>query len=115
MRVLCCGSRDFKNVRMVVDRLYKLPKDSTIIEGDAPGADRLCRLTALQIGLNVESYPAEWDKHGKRAGMYRNTDMLYKDIDLVLAFRSRLNSRGTNDTLYKAKMMGIPAEIFDDF
>lgn len=113
-RILCCGSRTFSNVQMVVDVLSLQPLDTVIIEGEARGTDTICKLVGQELGFKVEKYPAIWDR-GKKAGMDRNSKMLEKNIDKVIAFRDKRESPGTNDTIFKASVLGIPCEVYDDF
>ena len=115
MRVLCTGSRDWTNIDLVVEVLSELPPDTTIIHGGAPGLDTVVDVAARELGFKVEVYRADW-KNGKREGLLRNSQMLYEGKpDLVLGFRTKLNSRGTNDMLMKAGQAGIPHRIYDDF
>jgi len=115
MRVLCTGSRDFKNVDMVIDALLELPADSVIIHGGAKGLDKIVDIIARYLGFKVEVYKAEW-KGDKREGLYRNSQMLHEGKpEYGLGFRSKLNSKGTNDMLMKMGQAGIPHKIYNDF
>ena len=101
---------------MVIDRLQKLPAKAIIIEGGAKGADELCRIIGKELGFEVKTYPADWNRWGKSAGHIRNKEMLYTEKpDLVIAFRSKRNSRGTNHMIKIATNVNVPCEIYDDF
>lgn len=115
MNILFTGSRDFTNVRMVIDVLLQYdPSTDIIIHGGAKGLDTIVHKVATKLGFNVTSYPADWDS--PRAGLQRNSQMLHEaKPDMVEGFRSKLNSRGTNDMLMKAGKAGIPHRIHDDF
>lgn len=106
VRVLVSGSRDWKDVKTVARVLSKLPKDTVIIHGDAPGLDTIAGTVAKNMGLTVEAYPADWSI-GRRGGLLRNSEMLTKDIDFVIAFRTKMNSKGTNDCIFKATVRGL--------
>ncbi len=111
MRILVCGSRDFEPVSKIVTRVAQLPTDTTVIHGDARGADRIAANVADSLGLGVEAYPADWKRHGRRAGIERNLLMLDgADPDRVLAFWDG-KSRGTAHTIREAQRRGIPVEI----
>lgn len=97
MRVLVCGGRnynDYEMVRKVLDAvdnvdLYHPGGDiiDTVISGHARGADTLGEEYAKANGIDIEVYPAQWNKYGKRAGYLRNTQMLEEGKpDLVVAF-----------------------------
>lgn len=116
MRILVSGSRDWKNVDLVVEVLMSLPSDTVIIHGDAQGLDTTAAIVATVLGMTVESYPADWSTGDAREGLYRNSQMLHEaKPDKVIGFRSKLNSRGTNDMLMKAGKAGIPHDIYDDW
>jgi hypothetical protein len=110
--VLVCGSRNWKAYGKVKERLALLPKDCTIIEGGAPGADLIARLAAMELGLDVVEVPANWTRYGKAAGPIRNDRMLKFKPHLVIAFHENIDaSRGTKDTVTKARNLGIPTEV----
>lgn len=112
MRVLVCGSRFWKDYAKIKARLLLLPKDCTIIEGGASGADLMARAVALEIGLDVVEVPANWTRYNKAAGPIRNDRMLKFKPHLVIAFHEDIDSsRGTKDTVTKARNIGIPVEI----
>jgi len=106
MRILVCGGREWQDGAWITKALAQHDKDTVVIEGDARGADRLAGLAADQLGFAKEVYPADWTKHGKRAGYLRNTQMLVEGKpDLVYAFHSNIaTSKGT------AMMVRIAAE-----
>jgi len=115
VRVLVCGSRDWTSASTIRGRLKKLPKDVTIIEGGARGADSVAREVARNLGLDVITVWANWEKYGKKAGPIRNgrmLDMLDPNEDMVIAFHPDLSfSRGTVDTVTRAEKRGIKVEV----
>ena len=112
MRVLVCGSRNWNDYVPIFDRVAKLPKDATIIEGGASGADEWASVAARKYKLKHERFPANWKEYGRSAGPIRNQQMLESGIDLVLAFRKN-NSRGTTDMIDRAAKASVPIEIVD--
>ena len=112
MRVLVCGSRHFhdkKRMKEVLDN-YDI---TTIIEGEARGADTLARLYAERYGIPCLPFPAQWGKHGKAAGPIRNREMLLSGKpELVIAFRGP-NSRGTQNMINQARKARIPVIVED--
>lgn len=110
MKVLVCGSRHFNDKELLHSVLDKI-NITTIIQGEARGADTMGREYAEERRLNCLSFPAEWDKHGKRAGPIRNYQMLKEGKpDLVVAFLAP-NSRGTKHMIEIAQKAGVPVEI----
>lgn len=114
MKVLVCGSRDFENpflVAIAIDtRMAELPAKSTVIHGNARGADRIAAEAAERHGHTVRPFRADWKKFGKSAGVIRNIEMLAQGPELVIAFWDG-QSRGTKHTIDTARARGIPVEV----
>lgn len=114
MLVLCCGSRNWTEWFKIKKMLYRLSLSLgrfTVLHGGAQGADSNCGQMARILGLDVEVMRPDWLKYGKRAGMLRNTAMLERRPDYVIAFWDGV-SRGTLDTIQKAvNVYRIPTMI----
>jgi YspA, cpYpsA-related SLOG family len=88
-----------------------LPADTTIIEGEARGADRMAREIAYALAFKVDPYPADWERYGKAAGPIRNGELAAAGADLLLYAHDDLeHSRGTADMVRRARAVGIPVE-----
>jgi hypothetical protein len=108
VKILVCGDRNWKETDTIFNWLAKFHKSSTIIHGNARGADTIGGKIAEKLGMLVLPYPANWEKYGKAAGPIRNQQMLDSKPDLVLAFHSDLkNSKGTKDMVQRALMDNI--------
>ena len=109
MRVLVCGGRNYDDVQAVYRELNSLREEHgplTIIQGGAPGADKLARAWAfLQRKVSLIHVPADWETHGKAAGPIRNEKLLKENPDLVLAFPG---GRGTAHMVKIAEAAGVP-------
>jgi hypothetical protein len=107
MRILVCGGRDFNNDALLNETLNQHKCDDlTIIEGGAKGADLGALHWARHNAVPVETYRADWDKYGKRAGYIRNVQMLNEGKpDLVIAFPG---GKGTQMMIMLAKSAGVP-------
>jgi hypothetical protein len=118
MKVLICGDRNWSNIERVVDKLMELQDRgyTTLIEGEANGADRIAKEAAKVLGFTIEAYPADWQKYGKAAGPIRNRQMLVEGKpDLVVAFHGDLeNSRGTKNMVNQAIRANIDVRIITD-
>ena len=114
MKVLVCGSRKVSDPdatrNAIAARLGSLPKDVTILHGGANGVDMWADAIAWAMGLPATVMPADWETHGRSAGILRNNDMLDLEPDLVLAFWDG-SSRGTKHTIDEARRRGIPVEV----
>lgn len=86
-----------------------LPENGTfIIQGGAKGADAAAHDWAVVNWVPQDEYPADWKKHGRRAGFLRNLEMLEKGKpDLVVAFPG---GRGTSMMIELAKNAGVPVK-----
>lgn len=105
MRLLVCGSRDYANGQRVYDEIAAR-KPSVVIHGAYRGADTLADEAADRLGIERLPFPADWTKHGKKAGPLRNQRMLDEGKpDLVLAFPGHT---GTADMKCRARENNIP-------
>jgi hypothetical protein len=109
-RVLVCGSRTWTDGARIGRRLAQLPPGVVIVTGGSVGADHLAAREAHALGLKVELHPADWIKHGSRAGFIRNVAMLDSGVQLVLAFWDG-QSPGTKHTIREAGRRSIPVEV----
>lgn len=112
MRVIVCGSRTWWDTDKVYRVLNQLDRNGlTVIHGGARGADSIAGFWASMNEVTCEEYPARWDKHGRSAGPIRNREMIDLGADLVIAFRSDGESRGTDDMVRESRKRGIPVEV----
>jgi hypothetical protein len=107
-RIIVSGSRDWDNQDPVLAYLESLPEGSTVIEGGAPGLDRLVRNDILRFGLplHVVTYWANWNWLGKAAGGDRNQRMVDDGADEAAVFPLP-QSRGTHDLARRAESADI--------
>lgn len=109
MRLLVFGGRDFSEWQSAfscLDRIHAKHAVSVVIEGGARGADRTGREWARARGVRVETFPADWKSHGKRAGFLRNQQMLDEgNPDAAIGFPG---GRGTADMAARCSAAGIP-------
>lgn len=116
-RLLICGSRTWTD-RAAIDQQIRLTRDEleVVIEGEAPGADRLARDVAKAYGVPVLPFPADWKAHGRRAGILRNLAMLREGRPTeVIAFTDDFaNPRsGTRHMCWIAVEAGVPVTLVE--
>jgi hypothetical protein len=112
MKIAVIGSRTFTDVeRMntVLSAVARKHPNFEIISGAAKGADRLAALWGHERGHRVVEFPADWEKHGKRAGFIRNADII-NAADAVVAFWDG-ESRGTLHSIGLAEDAGKPLKL----
>lgn len=109
MRILICGDRDFADAERVFHYIRILPKDTTIIEGEAPGADTLAGAFGKFFRLNVLPFPADWKRYGRAAGPIRNQQQLDEGKPhIIVAFHDNIwESKGTKDMLNRGLKDGV--------
>ena len=100
MKVAVIGSRGFDNYELVKTALSPL-KITLLVSGGAKGADSLGERYAKENNIETLIFKPDWEKHGKAAGMIRNTDIV-KNSDIVVAFWDG-ESKGTLDSIRKAE------------
>ena len=99
------GSTDFvdqpylNNLMGHYTSTYGMP--SLVVSGGAKGVDTLARNWARWNGVAVKEFRPDWSKHGRAAGVLRNSDII-NEADRVIAIHVN-NSRGTADSIKKAK------------
>lgn len=112
MKVVIAGGRDFNDfglVKEVVDAFHKETQITSVLCGEARGADTLGKSWADFNDVLVDSYPADWNLRGKSAGFYRNQRMA-EDCDSVIVFWDGL-SHGTAHMINSAKKLGKPVKV----
>ena len=76
---LVVGSRSFQNYDFLKAKLNHLLQNQgdeiVIVSGGAKGADNLAERYAREYGLPLKVFPADWEKHGRKAGFLRNEEM----------------------------------------
>lgn len=78
MKVIIAGSREFDDFEAMLGFMSVLPTEwdiTEVVSGGARGADRLGESFAHLYNKSVKVFPADWDKHGKSAGILRNREM----------------------------------------
>lgn len=110
MRVVVCGSRNITDKAWVAEAIAMSGfKITTLISGGARGVDQIAEEIARENGWAIEQYLPDWDRHGKKAGILRNADMV-NVADAVIALWDG-TSRGTKSSIDFADRKGIPCYV----
>jgi YspA, cpYpsA-related SLOG family len=109
--ILVCGSRDFRNVSLVVAVVREFDPETIVVAGGARGPDIIAAKIAWERGLHVAEVRALWERYGKRAGPLRNRAMLRLKPTHVVAFWDG-SSSGTRDMISLANAADIPVSIY---
>jgi len=97
--VAVVGSRDLPaECRVLVHNFIALlPHNAVVISGGARGVDSWAAESAIARGLRVVVYPADWKKHGQRAGFIRNTQIVEDCTELVAFWDGKALAALTGD------------------
>jgi hypothetical protein len=117
-KLLIAGSREITDYEFIAARLDYLTAHITadedvrieVVEGEAPGVDRLARRWGEERGYAVKPFPADWNGLGKKAGFVRNKQMVEYGPDGAILFWDGV-SKGTNDTLNLVIEAGIEYRV----
>jgi hypothetical protein len=115
MKIIVTGGRDFHDRDFVFEILNKIHAENRITEvvnGTCPtGADKHSKDWAIANNVKLTLFPADWAKHGKKAGPLRNAEMANYGADLCLAFAG---GKGTNNMINEARKAGVKVEFVGD-
>lgn len=114
MNLLIAGSRtihDYDRIRHDIVSMLKRHPDLTIVTGMArDGPDDIAyHIARYDLMLPYIDIPAEWDKHGKKAGMLRN-GQLVAECTCGLLYWDGVSS-GTQNTIGRLEKTNKPYRV----
>jgi hypothetical protein len=116
MRVIVAGATAWSDAEAIRRELAKLPAETVVVHGDAPGADALAGQAAAQLGLTIEPMaktPEDYARYQRGAWKGLNERMLASGAVRVLAFHPAIeNSRGTKHLVEIARAAGVEVQVF---
>lgn len=120
--VIITGSRNWTDRETIVRALGKFAPDSTlVIHGAARGADTVAAAVAAELGFAVRAFPADWKRHGRKAGPIRNGNMAgfaeveanKDDAEIVVLAFPLPGSIGTWDMVRRADSIGWEVRLHE--
>jgi hypothetical protein len=113
-RILFFGDRKWNDeilIRMTIKEIG-LENIEVAIEGEAPGADKMCRMVLEDMGFpddRILKFPANWTRFGNAAGPIRNTQMIREGKpNYGVGFHNDIaNSKGTKNMKNQLDKAGI--------
>lgn len=109
MKTIIAGSRDFDNYELVKETLLEHNDITEIVCGCAHGADSLGEKFALEHGIPIKRFPADWNRYGRSAGYRRNEQMAAYAERLIAFWDGR--SPGTKHMIDLAKKAGLKVSV----
>lgn len=109
MKVIIAGSRDITDYRLVAKAMQEFPEEVTeVVSGGANGVDKLGEEWAVNHGIPIKRFVADWRAHGKAAGPIRNREMAnyVSDMGALVALWDG-KSAGTRNMIQEATRRGL--------
>jgi len=111
MKTIIAGSRGITDYDVLLQAIEEAPFEITsVVSGRARGADTLGEQYAIERGIPLHLFPADWNAHGRKAGPMRNEQMA-EVAEAVLCIWDG-SSRGTQDMINRAKKRNLPLYVF---
>ena len=113
MKTIIAGSRDFNDYDLLKKQInhYRNYKGvvTEIVSGCAKGADTLGEQYAVENGIPLKYFRADWDTYGRAAGPIRNQQMAeYADV-LIAVWDGK--SKGTKNMIDNMNKLMKPVFI----
>jgi len=112
MKTIIAGSRSINSYiviqQAVEDSGFEI---SEVVSGAARGVDALGEEFAYKNHIPLRIFPADWAAFGPSAGMERNSKMVAYSDALIAVWDGK--SRGTADTIDKARKAGLKVFIYN--
>jgi SLOG family YspA-like protein len=116
MKLIIAGSRDLcptvSEIRLELEKAGWFDKVKEVVSGGAVGVDTMGERFAKFWDIPVKRFPANWNYHGKKAGVLRNEEM-GRYANALLAFWDS-KSKGTKHMIWYMKYLGKPVHVWKD-
>lgn len=116
MRLIVAGSRDityYTAVKAAIEAwVQQHGYPDVLLCGMCRGVDSLARTWAINTGIPVVEFPADWEQYKKAAGPIRNRVMA-ENADALLAIRKTGESRGTDNMIKTALERGLQVDVVE--
>lgn len=114
MKLIIAGGRDFQDFDLLKNKLDSILSNTDkssieVVSGGANGADALGEKYARQNSLTLTRFPADWDKHGRSAGMLRNKSMAEYATHCVVFWDGC--SKGTANMIMRAAQLNLVLRV----
>lgn len=112
--VWCFGPRDLEPpdyVRKFLPYILSEFETTTILHGGARGVDSFVGRIAEWLNIPVDVRPADWERHGRRAGPLRNEEMAKYTASQggrAICIRTYASTPGTSHSLRMCSAYNVP-------
>jgi hypothetical protein len=112
MKVIISGSRSFEDYELLKKEnkaFLEGLEEVEIVSGVAMGADMLGIKYAREMNYGIKKFPANWERHGRSAGIKRNYEMACYANALICFWDGK--SRGTANMIEVARKRGLTVKV----
>ncbi len=111
VKLIIAGSRSLTDPIPIIEFLskYMPPHNLEVVCGMAKGPDLIGKSWAESCRFPVKEFPANWDKHGRAAGFFRNRDMAIYADELIAFWDGKSN--GTRNMIDEMLKRGKPFQV----
>ncbi len=118
MRVIIAGTRTLfvSGARIeaeLTEMLVEIPDDLEIVSGGAKGADACGEAYALERGVPINQFPADWAKYGAAAGPRRNKKMAEFADACLIFIKDGTPTPGSANMLMWAHIYGLHLKVVE--
>jgi len=107
MKTIIAGSRTIIDPKVIEEAIAASGFTITeVVCGGAKGVDTLGKNWAVDRGIPVKMFPADWEAHGKAAGPIRNSEMAIYADQAICIFDVQAECKGTKDMVKKMQNHG---------
>lgn len=111
MKIIIAGSRTLQIFEEGIYSLlcaHKIHRNqyTEVVSGGAGGIDKCGEFFATYYNVDLKRFPADWDTHGKAAGVIRNKQMAEYADALLLIWDGK--SRGSANMKKEMEKLGKP-------
>ena len=111
MKTIIAGCRSITDYSIVTQAIHAAPFTVTeVVSGMARGVDQLGARWAHEHNVPVTGCPADWQRHGKRAGLRRNRAMAEQAEALIAIWDGK--SKGTRHMIKTARAMELRVFVY---
>ena len=108
-KIAIVGSRGFTRLDLVRQFVREQERDTVIVSGGAAGVDTVAIEEAKRLGMPHEVFLPDWSRHGRRAGILRNKQIVDAAQEVVAFWDGWSN--GTKATIDMARISRKPLRV----
>ena len=112
-KVIIAGGRDYddyETLSRICFGVLEAKEEVEIVSGGCSGADKLGERWGYENDHAIKVFPADWERHGKKAGPIRNWDMAQYADGLIAFWDGK--SKGTKSMIAVAEKFELKVRVY---